>query len=225
MRALLAAAILSLCGATAARADESSDEVRVVYKKGVDAYNLAKYGDALELFRHAYELKSDPSLLFNIAQCERQLAHYARAVNFYRTYLRESSPRLSPETVAQVERLMKAASEALVVQQTAAQAPSPAPTVAPLAVVAAAPPRRRWYTSRAGWTLAGLGLVGVVAGGALIAVAAANGTRATSAMLFADAERYHDDDITLQQAGWPTLGVGAAALVSAGITFGVEGRR
>jgi hypothetical protein len=62
-------------------------------------------------------------------------------------------------------------------------------------------------------------------GGALLGVAAQNGDRAAMAATFSQQGAFHDDDLTYQKAGWPMLGLGAAALISGAIVFGVEARR
>ncbi|HUB05999.1 MAG TPA: protein kinase [Myxococcales bacterium] len=51
------------------------------------AYDVGHFGRALELFSLAYEFAPQPSLLFDIAQCHRQLGHAERALFFYRRYL------------------------------------------------------------------------------------------------------------------------------------------
>jgi serine/threonine protein kinase len=51
------------------------------------AYDVGHFDKALRLFSQAYEIDPQPNLLFDIAQCHRQLGNAERAVFFYRRYL------------------------------------------------------------------------------------------------------------------------------------------
>ena len=42
-------------------------------------------------FKGAYRLFREPTFLFNIAQCERQMGDYAAAASQYRAYRREAA--------------------------------------------------------------------------------------------------------------------------------------
>ena len=48
------------------------------YREASAQYDLGNYEDASKLFKKAYLLREDPSFLFNMAQCERQLHHTAK---------------------------------------------------------------------------------------------------------------------------------------------------
>jgi hypothetical protein len=65
-------------------------------------------------------------------------------------------------------------------------------------------------------SLTGAGIVAVVVGGALLGVAASEGSAADGATTQASFDLHHGNDVTFQQAGWPILGIGAAA-VSVGV--------
>jgi TolA-binding protein len=92
LAAALAAALLLLVGAGAARAAEPGD-AKARYLSGQSHYNLNEFAEALQDFKEAYRLRPDPAFLFNIAQCERQLGNLEEAIKFYRSYLRNK-----PET-------------------------------------------------------------------------------------------------------------------------------
>ena len=83
-RALLAVALILT--ASPVRADDHA-RARAAFKVGSQHYNLGEFQAALEAFREAYRYVDDPSFLFNIAQCERQLGHKRDAVREYRAYL------------------------------------------------------------------------------------------------------------------------------------------
>jgi len=53
-------------------------------RDGSRLYDLADYKSALEAFRKAYFNYEEPSFLFNIAQCHRQIGNTADALKFYR---------------------------------------------------------------------------------------------------------------------------------------------
>lgn len=66
-------------------------------------YRLGRFENAVEAYSRAYEHVPEPELLFNIAQCHRNLGHLERAVFFYRGYLREAK---NPSNRPRVERLI-----------------------------------------------------------------------------------------------------------------------
>jgi tetratricopeptide (TPR) repeat protein len=80
-------AVAVLLFATVASADR--EKARAAYKTGIQHYNLAEWQQALDSFKDAYREVEDPSLLFNIGQCHRQLGDRKQAITFYRAYLRE----------------------------------------------------------------------------------------------------------------------------------------
>lgn len=53
------------------------------------AFKLGRFDDALADYAKAYELFPAPPLLFNLAQCHKNLKHWERAVFFFEGYLRE----------------------------------------------------------------------------------------------------------------------------------------
>jgi hypothetical protein len=67
-----------------------------------DAYEAGKllfldkdYANALIKFRRAYELSSDPRLLWNVAVCEKNLRRYTRMLNTIDALLKDESPLLT----------------------------------------------------------------------------------------------------------------------------------
>jgi tetratricopeptide (TPR) repeat protein len=96
MRRICAAVIViaAVAGATvvvegAAWADEKSDQARKAFEDGKKAYNLGEFDKAVELWKAGYDIKDDPVFLFNIAQAYRQKQDYAKAIFFYKAFLRE----------------------------------------------------------------------------------------------------------------------------------------
>src|SRR5262245_59275248 len=80
---------LFVLGATAGHA-EDKQAARNAYRAGVHHYDFGEYREALAAFKTAYQNFEDPSFLFNIAQCHRQLLEREEAIRVYRSYLRNA---------------------------------------------------------------------------------------------------------------------------------------
>src|SRR5262245_42408860 len=91
--------ILLICAAPAA-ADK--DRARQLFEEGSRRYNLGEYPAALGRFKAAYEEFPEPTLLYNTAQCYRQLGDKAQAVTLYRSYLREVPDAANGDEVRRV---------------------------------------------------------------------------------------------------------------------------
>jgi tetratricopeptide (TPR) repeat protein len=157
-RSIAAAVLIALfcAGADLAaqpRAKSPQDQAREQYDRGVVAYNLERFDEAIAAFSRAYELDPAPILLYNIAQARWKKGEGERAIFYYRRYL-EAAPaapnRASVEArIQELERGQRQAPPA------AASAPPPvsAAVVPPPAYVqASAPPpaapplyRRPWF--------------------------------------------------------------------------------
>ena len=81
-------ATLVLVLATPVRGDESTTEqARQHYVTGTQQYDLGHWDDAIREFEKAYELRPDPSFLYNLAQAYRRKGDAKRALDLYRNYL------------------------------------------------------------------------------------------------------------------------------------------
>jgi tetratricopeptide (TPR) repeat protein len=76
--------------AVPARADTPVQEARVLVEAADRDYKLGRFEQALAEYTNAYEKYPAAPLLFNIAQCHRNLKQYERAVFFYEGFLREA---------------------------------------------------------------------------------------------------------------------------------------
>jgi len=173
MRTALVAVVLLWVGLTAARADDSKVKAKALFESGTAHYNLAEYKEALDDFKGAYRLFREPTFLFNIAQCERQMGDFATAANQYRAYRRESASAANhvdvEALIAEMDR--QAALHPRVEPQTAPQPhvadqspPTPAvATVAAPSLVATAPPPQKPVTRKA-WFWVTVGGAAVVVG-------------------------------------------------------------
>jgi tetratricopeptide (TPR) repeat protein len=91
----LAAWMAKRPGAPAAAAqaptgDDPALEARAHAKQATTYYNLSRFRDALAEYEAAYMIRPDPALLYNVAQCHRQLGNDADALRFYKSYLRNA---------------------------------------------------------------------------------------------------------------------------------------
>src|SRR5438552_7486793 len=110
MRAPLLLALLTLAVSLAAAADDASDArgARAAFQKGQTEYNLGNYVEAAKHFEETYRSKPVPALLFNIAQCYRFTGNLEKAVQTYRSFLRNAPATdrniaLAKELLLQVE--------------------------------------------------------------------------------------------------------------------------
>src|SRR5207249_191197 len=71
----------------APKADPNESAARAAAAEAKTAYEAQDFSKALEKYSQAYSLKQAPRLLFNIAQCHRQLGHHEQAVTFFQRYL------------------------------------------------------------------------------------------------------------------------------------------
>ena len=87
--AILCIAPVALAGAPrAAYADDAATRTaKRHYERGEKLYALGKFADALDEFTKAYDAKTIPALLFNIAQCHRGMGDYDSAIFSYKKYL------------------------------------------------------------------------------------------------------------------------------------------
>ena len=69
-------------------ADAAATTARKHYERGTKLYDIGKYEEAIKEFEAAYEAKSDPALLYNLAQSHRLAGHSSEALQLYRNYLR-----------------------------------------------------------------------------------------------------------------------------------------
>jgi hypothetical protein len=131
-RAAVFLLVVMLAGASAS-AGESHGKAREHAQRAESYYKLEKYKEALGEFEEAYLVKADPTFLFNIAECHRQMGDSATAVRFYRRYVDEG-PKGENRALAEqhIRELDPAAAKA-------AAAPKPAPAK-PAPAAAAAPP-------------------------------------------------------------------------------------
>ena len=138
---------LVLVLASPARGDESTTEqAKQHYENGSKQYDLGHWDEAIREYETAYELRPDPSFLYNLAQAYRRKGDAKRALDLYRNYLVKTpkSP-LRVEIEERIKSLQKqideanSAKPALPALEPPATPPGPPASPAIGAVPAAAP--------------------------------------------------------------------------------------
>jgi tetratricopeptide (TPR) repeat protein len=124
MRLVLTLSVL-LGGFAAHAAPPNPDRARAraLYESATTHYNLSEFGDALKDFKEAYRVIKDPILLFNIAQCHRQLKEYEEAAKLFRAYRREHPQAPNRD---EVDRLIHQMDEAIAEQRNRQPPPNSA---------------------------------------------------------------------------------------------------
>ena len=86
---VLVVAVVGLCAGWSgpARA-ENTASAREHYQRGTKFYDIGRYDEAIREFEAAYEAKSDPAFIYNLAQAHRLAGHNQEALQLYRNYLR-----------------------------------------------------------------------------------------------------------------------------------------
>ncbi len=196
MRPFLTIALLLLALASPAHAD-NRDKARAAFRLGSQHYSLGEYKDALTAFKEAYRNYEDPSFLFNIAQCERQLDQRADAIREYRMYLVYAPDATNREDVrqliARLEQELTAERATKAAPPPGVQPPKPEPAVAAaatpapsLTLTAAAPPPRetptykKWWV----WTLVGVAVAGGAAAGLAVGLGHSGASTPTASTSF-----------------------------------------
>jgi tetratricopeptide (TPR) repeat protein len=237
MRLLLALLLLLALAPSAWAEDRAA--ARAAFQRGTQHYDLSEYEQALESFKAAYRNFEEPTFLFNIAQCYRQLGNHEKALRFYRTYLIKvpNAPNREEvrQLIAQLNRAIEEEKHSKAMPPPSPMqpvAPLPEPTVTPppaapptpaVVVTDRARPRRKIV---AGAVTAGFGLAALAVGGACLGLA-----KSTSDALSADDAARREFDPAAEQRGKTYdllggvfLGIGAAALVAGG-TVAIIGAR
>lgn len=109
MRALLSLAVAAVLVAfsTAALADKTDDDAKVQWQQGIALFNEGEMEQAAILFRKAYELKPSYKILWNLAQAESELRHYAAALAAYKRYLADGGSEVPADRIVATEEEIK----------------------------------------------------------------------------------------------------------------------
>ena len=199
---------------------------RELFREAQNHYKLGEFQPALDGFKEAYRNFEDPSLLFNIAQCERQLGHKHEALISYRMFLSEvpNAPNRDEveKVIATLEQAIKDESAAPPPQNTLPPpehiaSPPPAPAPAPPPPVER--PKHAWWMVGLGAGLLAVGAAGIGTGAGALAV---NGQGSCS---LATGQVRCPQVYNTGAEGGALLGVGVAAAITGAVLIFLEERR
>lgn len=107
---ILALLLVAFAAPALAQTPPPQTDAQKAFEQGKTAYNLGQFEKAIELWTKAYELKPNAVFLYNIGQAHRQRKDFAKAIYFYKSYLRESpqaANRADVETkIADMQKLL-----------------------------------------------------------------------------------------------------------------------
>lgn len=205
--------IFALTVANSAHAADDRNKARAAFRLANQHYSLGEYQEALAAFKEAYRNYEDPSFLFNIAQCQRQLDQRAEAIRAYRMYLVYAPDASNRDEVRQLigrlERELEAERATKAAPPPGVQPPSTQPVAEPsparvetaksptsstpsLTLTAASAPRRetptykKWWV----WTLVGVAVAGGAAAGLAVGLSRGGGSTPTANTSFGTASPF-----------------------------------
>jgi tetratricopeptide (TPR) repeat protein len=171
-----------LLAPVAAHAQGGAEQAKALAAQGTARYQVGLFDEALRLYEAAYKVHPVPALIFNIAQCQRQLKNYDKAAFLYRSFLRAlpDAPNRAQveEIVREMDRLAGEQRQAGIappgqnLSVEGGAVPVPVPVARPAAVVSAStdePESRPWYKKWWVWTIVGVVVAGGAVGGAVAA--------------------------------------------------------
>jgi hypothetical protein len=120
---LVLSARATAAGAAEGAAPTDAEEARAYHEKAKAAFALSHYAQAAEFFEKAFELKSDPALLYNAAQSHRLAGNKQRALTLYQNYLRVYG---RDERRAQIDQRIEELKRAIEHDRTEVPVPPPA---------------------------------------------------------------------------------------------------
>ncbi len=83
---LLLTAALILAQTGPAQADSATEQARQHYANGTKQYDMGHWDEAIVEFEKAYDLRPDPSFLYNLAQAHRRKGDLKRALDLYKNF-------------------------------------------------------------------------------------------------------------------------------------------
>lgn len=163
---------------SSAFAGEAREQARARSLAAASAFKLGRFEEALKEYTAAYQLDAHPDLLFNIAQCHRNLGNHDRAIFFLELYLQEATSSEDRDRVevliAELEERRRPRSEVEtpVVTTTVAASVAPKPPVPNPTTPVPPPPEPTTPAYQQGWFWGVvIGTAAVVGGAVALAVA------------------------------------------------------
>src|ERR1700722_11144645 len=75
--------------------DDLPEAARKDWDAANDLYDAQNFAGALVEFQRAYDLSKDPRVLYNVAVCQKNLLHYAKAIHAFKHELDAASTKLT----------------------------------------------------------------------------------------------------------------------------------
>jgi tetratricopeptide (TPR) repeat protein len=200
-----------------------SSKAREHLDLGNKLYGVRSFDEAAAEYKAGELIEPAPVFDYNLGQCFRQLGKYQEAIWHYERFLTRGDPH--GEILDAVNSFITQMKGELSKRAMTQPPTEPAPSVPPASSASSqgAPPPQAsrhdiepWYSDRLGWTLAGIGLLGVGIGGALIVTAKNLNDEANSSKSQREYERIQDRASTRNVAGI-IVGAGGTALLATGI--------
>ena len=99
-----------------AQNDGSLVRAKQLFEKGETEYRLGEFNKALSSYQSALKQARRSSIIFNIAQCHRQLKHWKKSLFYYNLYLSDwqrQNPNKAPPYYAEVKGHIRQARRAI----------------------------------------------------------------------------------------------------------------
>lgn len=126
---VLVVAVLGLfAGWTNSAHAENAAVAREHYQRGTKFYDIGRYDEAIREFEAAYEAKSDPAFIYNLAQAHRLAGHNQEALQLYRNYLRYVP---NPPNRTDIDERIRGLEKAVAERPSGTPAPSPGQSGSP----------------------------------------------------------------------------------------------
>ncbi len=83
--------------------DDLPDAARKDWDAANDLYDAQDFAGALVEFQRAYDLSKEPRVLYNVAVCQKNLRHYAKAIHAFKHELDAASTKLTPKDTKEIQ--------------------------------------------------------------------------------------------------------------------------
>ena len=83
--------------------DDLPDAAKKDWDAANDLYDAQNYAGALVEFQRAYDLSKEPRVLYNVAVCQKNLQHYAKAIHAFKHELSEAGPKLDAKDTKEIQ--------------------------------------------------------------------------------------------------------------------------
>ncbi|MCU1282226.1 MAG: Thiol-disulfide isomerase [bacterium] len=239
MRHLILTVVLALSLISVRVMGDASPDVRAQakqhYEAGETFFRLGEWDHAIAEWRQSYELSRVPLLLYDMAQAYRQKGDAKQALFFYQQYL-----TIAPtgESRDGAEKRVAELKQVLAAQQSAQAAPPQGPVRPAVTATQSegshepmtttpepSAPHRNRVALAFGWSSASVGVAALAVSAGLLGAAASERNDALAAPTQTAFDMHHANSLTLQQGGWPLLGIGAALVVAGTVVLVLNAKK